>query len=510
MTVGLERALHLKYLGETGQTVESDLFSAIRVIPEKIDTIKKQIIDAEKNIDLMYSSLLTNIKESKRTITESIVRKNKESAVSRLYIQELLSNEFVVKNGSLYGTPKGDMSASTLISVDKIEYNYVYKNGEIVTGNSVPSSDGLTITVNPTRQIIDKSTLVVDISLKSKEVISSILISTSSIYKKSIYYYSYEKSSFIMAESSVSSYGIISNDIYSDKIRITIELQDGSYSVVFKDLKLARMSGSKLSSFDILQQLTEEGTGVEVVRCDSDNSNIEYLVSTNGRVFKNATESPVAALGIEDGDIIGSSIINRYRANGREMAVFSTSFSLQEINSNYWKVFTGLGDYNVTYSSGIPVYEAIAIYKDIFNIHIPQNEIVYIDNKKVSGDIVIYPGVKRVKIVGQVRPYDLKYYKGISYKNNIITLTKLNGGTETIGSQNNIFAQIDSTASYIFSSIGEPIFNNDNNIEYTTNNNYIYIGYYPVKTKIDTVKVRILFKNSNKTARIDHLAIKIY
>jgi hypothetical protein len=105
----------------------------------------------------------------------------------------------------------------------------------------------------------------------------------------------------------------------------------------------------------------------------------------------------------------------------------------------------------------------------------------------------------------------------ISYSGQLITLTRQDGTNDVITSVNDVFAQIDCTATYVF---GEELrisnISTDGTLspgglfQIETSENTVFLGFEPVKPAVRQITVRVLFKKSTKVAEVNHLAVKLF
>ena len=504
----LEKLIKNNYSDIVGENVESKIFDIIGPTESKLISLEKNIAQLKDIIDQKVSRLNEEIKIAENVIKNTIAKKYNESTLSRLYIQDLKTNKLITDDTSIYGTNSGE-SETTGINLEKIDAKYITanstKNASVYINNNI-------VVINPIESNSEIIECDIDIKLKNKESVFSLILDTKTPLDVNVY--TKDKDGvFIHKLKQKSSYIYVSINDYIDTIKLKVKIKETNKEIYFNNIKILRSVKSQDTYHDIDFSLQENASSIELLRCDSGNKNIEYLLSANGRVFKNATESPIDILGVEDGSIIVSRVVSSLKGNNEDFRVYSTELSQEAINSNLFTVFYGKNRVNRIHEYGIDRTEFIAIYKDIYSISIPANTIVYINENKVSGKIYMYPGVYNIRVY-ENKQYDFDIYKKAEYDGKTLTLTTITDGKDKIQIVDNVFAQIDSSASHIFSGkINSFSFLKSSELivkEQDTKENILFIGYKPISSTLTNVKIRILFKSSNKTASISHIALKVF
>jgi len=464
----------------------------------------------------------TNITEAFRFITRKVASSSKENKFSKLFIPPLVDSETdgaIIRNGAIYGH-KRTSDRTNSITLDENTVTSVFHGTDFHSKTKVEkekSADNYMSTnfsIVPVNKISRKTTLIITVEMQGVESVSDLLIDMDKNRSIKIF----------IKEPARKDYQLISDDsgsiirkninkeIVALKILIDTKSIDPKGGIFFNRFSINRYTLSDDTSIDIKTNIVTNGDLLEVIRCDSNNNNIKYLLSVNGRPFKDATESPVRAYGIEDGDIYQLGMIEAKTRNGSEIRVFQIPLDSITIDSNEWEAFIGLNRYKEVTYGVFDYWEAYAVYRDIHTIEIPAGKPIYINGRNLTGSVVMYPGVYKIGIPKALytKSHSLEFYSGIKYDGNTILLIRENGVTDSIVSIGDIFAEIETTASQVFMD-KKDIENimEDGIFELETQKNTVHVGFSPSRPEIKNLKIRVLFNKSSKIAKVDHLAVKV-
>lgn len=529
----LERALKKEYATKTLATYENGfsikrkavpIYEAIEKYVLKINNLKGKLSEAISYISKDDGIIKSDIKAAYREMTEIVARASMENKYSKLYLPSLVdtysSNSVVIKNGAISGN-SNTTSGTNYIDLTSSNSSVVFHSsvdtvtGKIIKQNSSDEYMNKNFTIAPSTPINKVSELIISISLNNIESISNMIIDMDRSRNIKVFYREPGRQDFVFLSEDNGSKIVptLGKSITEIKIVIQVKHSGKQYGgIFFNEFKVNRYSLSQDLYTDVKVDVNSNAKMVEVIRCDTDNNNIEYLVSVNGRSFKNATESPVCAYGVEDGEIYQLKATREYSLNTEGFMAFSIPVDTITMNSNEWIGFTGKDEYSETDIGSIEFFECYAVYRDIFKINIPANKIVYINGKSKSGTVIIYPGVHKIEIPKSdfTKNHSLKFYDKIEYDGATIRLTGQNGIVDSIPSVNDIFAQIETTASNIFSEYHGAIKQDSGIINLKTNRTVMYLGFKSINPKIDSVTLRINFKKSSKVATVNFVAIKTF
>lgn len=538
MSNSLEQELKGKYaelLGITFQNSaeknhrEAALFDVISPIISQASDLSASVGEFKDRIFSNNRILETGIKETSRYIKQLIAKSSRDNKYSKIFIPNLVdtvTDGAIVKNGTIYGHTKNENSFNSIeLDSDSIGLLF-YTNenkvkGRVVKNKTLDQFMSENFSINPISSIGAESNLIISIPLSRVESIRSILYDMDKSRSSKIFYKEPGRSEFMfLTEQEGSKIDVeLNKDVTDIKIIINVKSTDRSGGIRFNKLAINRYSLSQDTQLDINQNIASNGDYLEIVRCDSNNSNIEYLVSVDGRPFKNATEGPVRAYGVEDGEVYTLSAIRATTKDGKELRVFNPGIENTTLMSNKWRVFSMKSDYSSEDFGSMEFWKCIAVYRDKFQIVVPSGKHVFIDGKKSMGTVTIYPGVHTILIPKNIftKLYSRKFYEKIIYSGQSITLTRQDGTNDVIISVNDVFAQIDCTAAYVF---GEELrisnISTDGTLspgglfEIETLENVVFLGFEPIKPSVRQVTVKVLFKKSTKVAEVNHLAVKIF
>jgi len=501
---------------------EVGMFDAIFKLSKMNSDISSQVLEFEKIVNENTLEVRNRVVSSAKFLSRLAARSSRESKFSKLFIPELLDSEepVVIKDGKIFGHSKNSKIENRVeIKKEEVRINFV-GDGEIRPGVVVNRGESTVFMsenfeINPSKRNTSESTLIIEISLNRIESIKELLLDMNKSRVVKIFYKRSNNKEFeFLAESRGSiikqSLNIEVTDI---KILIGMKYYDTTNGgIEINTLSLGRYNHSEDTSIDIDIETKENLEFIEVIRCDSENSNIEYLVSTSGRPFKNATREPVRAYGVEDGEIYQLFATEAYRSNGKENRVFLLGLDNTIINSNEWSVFTGKFEWKEEVIGDMNFWSGVVIYRDLFTIEVPSGKVIYMNGNPVSGSSVIYPGVYKVLIPKSIpKLYSRKFYDKIVYENNSIILTRQDGNEDTIPSTTDIFAQIDTTAAYMFSERHSNFkMEDEGRIILETEEQVLFVGFSPNKPLLEDIRLRIKFSKSNKIAEVSHVAIKLF
>ena len=538
MSNSLEQELKDKYAELLGLTFENSaekkhreaaLFDVTNPIISQASDLLASIDEFESRIFSNNRILETEVKETSRYIKQLIAKSSRDNKYSKIFIPDLVdttTDGAIVKNGTIYGHTKTENTFNS-IELDSDSVGLVFYTNEnrvksrVVKNKTLDPFMSENFSVNPVSNIGAESNLIISIPLSRVESIRSILYDMDKSRSSKVFYKEPGRSEFMfLTEQEGSKVEVeLNKDVTDIKIIINIKSTDRSGGIRFNKFAINRYNLSQDTQLDITQNITSNGDFLEVVRCDTNNSNIEYLISVDGRPFKNATEGPVRSYGVEDGEVYTLSAIRAITKNGKELRVFNPEMENTTLLSNEWRVFSMKSDYSSEDFGSMEFWKCIAIYRDKFKIVIPSGKHIFINGKKRMGTVTIYPGVHTVLIPKNIftKLYSRKFYNSIAYNGQSITLTRQDGTTDVITSTNDVFAQIDCTATYVF---GEELrisnVSTDGTLgtgglfEIETSENVVFLGFEPLRPAVRQVTVRVLFKKSTKVAEVNHLAVKLF
>lgn len=538
MSNSLEQELKDKYAELLGLTFENSaekkhreaaLFDVTNPIISQASDLLASIDEFESRIFSNNRILETGVKETSRYIKQLIAKSSRDNKYSKIFIPDLvdtITDGAIVKNGTIYGHTKTENTFNS-IELDSDSVGLVFYTNEnrvksrVVKNKTLDPFMSENFSINPVSNIGGESNLIISIPLSRVESIRSILYDMDKSRSSKIFYKEPGRSEFIfLAEQEGSKVEVeLNKDVTDIKIIINIKSTDRSGGIRFNKFAINRYNLSQDTQLDITQNITSNGDFLEVVRCDTNNSNIEYLISVDGRPFKNATEGPVRSYGVEDGEVYTLSAIRATTKNGKELRVFNPEMENTTLLSNEWRVFSMKSDYSSEDFGSMEFWKSIAIYRDRFQIVIPSGKHIFINGKKSMGTVTIYPGIHTILIPKNIftKLYSRKFYDLIAYNGQSITLTGQDGTTDVIASVNDVFAQIDCTATYVF---GEELrisnVSTDGTLspgglfEIETSENVVFLGFEPLRPAVRQVTVRVLFKKSTKVAEVNHLAVKLF
>ena len=538
MSNSLEQELKDKYAELLGLTFENSaekkhreaaLFDVTNPIISQASDLLASIDEFESRIFSNNRILETEVKETSRYIKQLIAKSSRDNKYSKIFIPDLVdttTDGAIVKNGTIYGHTKTENTFNS-IELDSDSVGLVFYTNEnrvksrVVKNKTLDPFMSENFSINPVSNIGAESNLIISIPLSRVESIRSILYDMDKSRSSKIFYKEPGRSEFMfLAEQEGSKVEVeLNKDVTDIKIIINVKSTDRSGGIRFNKFAINRYNLSQDTQLDITQNITSNGDFLEVVRCDTNNSNIEYLISVDGRPFKNATEGPVRSYGVEDGEVYTLSAIRAITKNGKELRVFNPEMENTTLLSNEWRVFSMKSDYSSEDFGSMEFWKCIAIYRDKFKIVIPSGKHIFINGKKRMGTVTIYPGVHTVLIPKNIftKLYSRKFYNSIAYNGQSITLTRQDGTTDVITSTNDVFAQIDCTATYVF---GEELrisnVSTDGTLgtgglfEIETSENVVFLGFEPIRPAVRQVTVRVLFKKSTKVAEVNHLAVKLF
>ena len=538
MSNSLEQELKGKYaelLGLTFQNSaekshrEAALFDVINPIVSQASDLSASVDEFKDRIFSNNRILETGIKETARYIKQLIAKSSRDNKYSKIFIPDLVdtvTDGAIVKNGTIYGHTKNENSFNS-IELDSDSISLLFYTNEnrvksrVVKNKTLDPFMSENFSINPISNIGAESNLIISIPLSRVESIRSILYDMDKSRSSKIFYKEPGRSEFMfLAEQEGSKVEVeLNKDVTDIKIIINVKSTDRSGGIRFNKFAINRYNLSQDTQLDITQNITSNGDFLEVVRCDTNNSNIEYLISVDGRPFKNATESPVRSYGVEDGEVYTLSAIRATTKNGKELRVFNPGIENTTLMSNEWRVFSMKSDYSSEDFGSMEFWKCIAVYRDKFQIVVPSGKHIFINGKKSMGTVTIYPGVHTILIPKNIftKLYSRKFYEMIVYSGQSIILTRQDGTNDVITSVNDVFAQIDCTAAYVF---GEELrisnISTDGTLspgglfEIETPENVVFLGFEPLRPAVRQVTVRVLFKKSTKVAEVNHLAVKLF
>lgn len=538
MSNSLEQELKGKYaelLGLTFQNSaeknhrEAALFDVINPIVSQASDLSASVSEFKDRIFSNNRILETGIKETSRYIKQLIAKSSRDNKYSKIFIPDLVdtvTDGAIVKNGTIYGHTKNENLFNSIeLDSDSVSLLF-YTNenrikGRIVKNKTLDLFMSENFSINPISNIGAESNLIISIPLSRVESVRSILYDMDKSRSSKVFYKEPGRSEFIfLTEQEGSNVEIeLNKDVTDIKIIINVKSTDRSGGIRINKFAIKRYNLSQDTQLNITQNITSNGDFLEIVRCDSNNSNIEYLISVDGRPFKNATEGPVRTYGVEDGEVYTLSAIRATTKDNKELRVFNPGIENTTLMSNEWRVFSMKSDYSSEDFGSIEFWKCIAIYRDKFQIVIPSGKHIFINGKKTMGTFTIYPGVHTILIPKNIftKLYSRKFYETIGYNGQSITLTRQDGNNDVITSVNDVFAQIDCTAAYVF---GEELrissVSTDGTLspgglfEIETSENVVFLGFEPIKPSVRQVTVKVLFKKSTKVAEVNHLAVKIF
>lgn len=538
MSNSLEQELKDKYAELLGLTFENSAEENHReaALFDSANPILLQASDLSSAIDGFEGSVFSNnriletgIKETARYIKQLIARSSRDNKYSKIFIPDLIdttTDGATIKNGTIYGHTKSENSFNSIEmdsdSVGLLFYTNENKvKGRVVKNKTLDLFMSNNFSINPISNIGTESNLIISIPLSRVESIRSIMYDMDKSRSSKVFYKEPGRSEFMfLAEQEGSKVEIeLNKDVTDIKIIIRVKSTDRSGGIRFNKFAINRYNLSQDTQIDITQNIASNGDFLEVVRCDSNNSNVEYLISVDGRPFKNATDGPVRSYGVEDGEVYTLSAIRATTKDGKELRVFNPGMENTTLLSNEWRVFSMKSEYVSEDFGSIEFWKCIAIYRDKFQIVVPSGKHIFIDGKKSTGTVVIYPGVHVILIPKSMftKLYSRKFYDLITYNGQSITLTRQDGANDVITSVDDVFAQIDCTATYVF---GEELkisnISTDGTLspgglfEIDTTENIVFLGFEPVKPAVRQVTIRVLFKKSTKVAEVNHLAVKLF
>ena len=538
MSNSLEQELKDKYAELLGLTFENSaekkhreaaLFDVTNPIISQASDLLASIDEFESRIFSNNRILETGVKETSRYIKQLIAKSSRDNKYSKIFIPDLvdtITDGAIVKNGTIYGHTKTENTFNS-IELDSDSVGLVFYTNEnrvksrVVKNKTLDPFMSENFSVNPVSNIGAESNLIISIPLSRVESIRSILYDMDKSRSSKVFYKEPGRSEFMfLAEQEGSKVEVeLNKDVTDIKIIINIKSTDRSGGIRFNKFAINRYNLSQDTQLDITQNITSNGDFLEVVRCDTNNSNIEYLISVDGRPFKNATEGPVRSYGVEDGEVYTLSAIRATTKNGKELRVFNPEMENTTLLSNEWRVFSMKSDYSSEDFGSMEFWKSIVIYRDRFQIVIPSGKHIFINGKKSMGTVTIYPGIHTILIPKNIftKLYSRKFYDLIAYNGQSITLTRQDGTTDVIASVNDVFAQIDCTATYVF---GEELrisnvstdgtLSSGGLFEIETSENVVFLGFEPLRPAVRQVTVRVLFKKSTKVAEVNHLAVKVF
>jgi hypothetical protein len=538
MSNSLEQELKGKYAELLGLTFQNSAEKSHReaALFEVINPIVSQASDLSASVDEFKDRIFSNnriletgIKETSRYIKQLIAKSSRDNKYSKIFIPDLVdtvTDGAIVKNGTIYGHTKNENSFNS-IELDSDSISLLFYTNEnriksrVVKNKTLDPFMSENFSINPISNIGAESNLIISIPLSRVESIRSILYDMDKSRSSKIFYKEPGRSEFMfLTEQEGSKVEVeLNKDVTDIKIIINVKSTDRSGGIRFNKFAINRYNLSQDTQLDITQNITSNGDFLEIVRCDSNNSNIEYLISVDGRPFKNATEGPVRTYGVEDGEVYTLSAIRATTKDGKELRVFNPGIENTTLMSNEWRVFSMKSDYSSEDFGSMEFWKCIAVYRDKFQIVVPSGKHIFINGKKSMGTVIIYPGIHTILIPKNTftKLYSRKFYDMITYSGQSITLTRQDGTNDVITSVNDVFAQIDCTATYVF---GEELrisnISTDGTLspgglfEIETSENTVFLGFEPIKPSVRQVTVKVLFKKSTKVAEVNHIAVKIF
>lgn len=502
--------------------LEVGMFESIFKLSKMDSDISDQVLELERIVNENTLEIKSRIVSSAKFLSRLASRSSKESKFSKLFIPELLDSEdpVVVKDGKIFGHSKNSKIENKIeLKKEEVKINFV-GDGEIRPGTVVNRGE-LTafmqenFEINPSKRNTSESTLIIEISLDRIESIKELFLDMNKSRVVKIFYKRSNNKEFEFLTETRGSIIKQSLNIEVTDIKILIGMKfydTTNGGIEINTLSLGRYNHSEDATIDIDIETKENLEFIEVIRCDSENNNIEYLVSASGRPFKNATKEPVRAYGVEDGEIYQLFATEAYRSNGKENRVFLLGLDNAIINSNEWSVFTGKFEWKEEMIGDMDFWSGVVIYRDIFTIEVPAGKTIYMNGNPVAGSSIVYPGVYKILIPKSIpKLYSRKFYDKIVYENNSIILTRQDGNQDTISSAVDIFAQIDTTAAYMFSERHMDFrMENEGRIILETEEQVLFVGFSPNKPLLEDIRLRVKFSKSNKIAEISHVALKLF
>lgn len=523
----IEKALVDKYIESSGLTraeffengiVEVQLFDEMNDTAGLDESITRAISKIESDLEKRNNVIESNILQLSRFIKNRIAKSSTENKYSKIFFPEVIddsSDDVVIKNGTIYGNTKPSKSTSYIEVESGNTTSIYYMAGAEVKGKLVNSKDGK-LRVKPIEKLGKRSQLIMSIALNRIEAVNNIEINMDKSRSISVFYKEPGIDSFTFLSDKIGSiFNLELNKNITDlKIIIDITVSNSTEGeVLFESLKINRFALSEDCSVTLSTDIESNGSKIYIERCDSGNSNISYLVSTDKRPLKDATESPVSSYGIEDGEIYALNLSARITKDWKSYGLFYINGDTATIKSNKWTIFTGKNLFKEVYYGALGFYEIIAIYRDVFTIEVPTGKFIYINGKKRTQKIVMYAGVYSIKIPMDMFTlgYSMKFYSSINYDGTNIKLKKQDGTFDTILSGMDIFAQIQTTASNTFEETkGLVVVGDDGLVELETDDTVVYLGFEPQDPLIGVIDVKILFSKSSRMAEVNHIAIKTY
>jgi hypothetical protein len=316
----LEQQIKNVYLEKSDNTNTEVLrtistYNAVEKYAFKIDSLKTRLSDTIDSIVTEDGIIKSAIRSTYRGITEIVARASIDNKYSKLYIPSTVDttqNDSVqIKDGVIYGNSEFTSGTNSIdLTTDNTNVSFHTTEGSILAKITKKNSNDEYLkdnfTAAPSIPINKTSELIISIRLDKIESVSNMIIDMDRSRNIKVFYREPGREDFVfLSEDNGSKIAPVINKSITDmKIVIQVKHSGREYGgVYFNQLKINRYSLSEDLHTDIKVEVASNAKMVEVVRCDTENDNIEYLVSVNGRAFKNATESPVSAYGIEDGEI---------------------------------------------------------------------------------------------------------------------------------------------------------------------------------------------------------------